>query len=126
MQEDRAHLAEQTLEQYEKYVNPALARLFRYMGLATVEWEAKGCYITDHSGEQYMDLLGGYGMFSAGHSHPRIVAAAKLQLDRMAMPSKLLLNKPMADLSQLLAEITPGDLQYSFFGNSGKIGRAHV
>ena len=119
MQEDRAHLAEQTLEQYEKYVNPALARLFRYMGLATVEWEAKGCYITDHSGEQYMDLLGGYGMFSAGHSHPRIVAAAKLQLDRMAMPSKLLLNKPMADLSQLLAEITPGDLQYSFFGNSG-------
>lgn len=119
MQEDRAHLAEQTIEQYEKYVNPAMARLFRYMGLATVEWEARGCYITDHSGEQYLDLLGGYGMFSAGHSHPRIVAAAKVQLDRMAMPSKLLLNKPMADLSQLLAEITPGDLVYSFFGNSG-------
>ena len=37
----------------------------------------------------------------------------------MSMSTKILLNKPMADLSELLAQVTPGDLQYSFFGNSG-------
>ena len=37
----------------------------------------------------------------------------------MPMCGKVLFNRPMADLAELLAEITPGDLQYSFFGNSG-------
>lgn len=116
---DVALIAEQTIEKYEKYVNPAMAKLFRYMGLATVEWDAKGSIVTDLKGDQYLDLLGGYGMFSAGHCHPKIVAAAKEQLDRMGMSTKILLNKPMADLSELLAQVTPGDLTYSFFGNSG-------
>ena len=119
LEQDVQLVVEQTMEKYEKYVNPGLARLFRYMGLSTIEWEAKGSIVTDLKGEQYLDLLGGYGMFSAGHSHPKIVAAVKEQLDRMSMSTKILLNKPMADLSELLAQVTPGDLQYSFFGNSG-------
>lgn len=112
-------IAEQTIEKYEKYVNPGMARLFRYMGLATVEHSAKGSTVTDLKGDQYLDLLGGYGMYGVGHSHPKVIAAVKEQLDRMAMPTKILLNKPMADLSELLAEVTLGDLQYSFFCNSG-------
>lgn len=112
-------IVEQTMDKYEKYVNPGMARLFRYMGLSTIEWESKGSIVTDLKGDQYLDLLGGYGMYGAGHSHPKIIAAVKEQLDRMAMPTKLLLNKPMADLSELLAQITPGDLQYSFICNSG-------
>ncbi|MBT9157991.1 MAG: Putrescine aminotransferase [Firmicutes bacterium] len=116
---DATLMAEEIIEKYERYLNPGLSRLFRYMGLATVEWEARGSTVTDIKGDQYLDLLGGYGMFGAGHSHPKIVEAVKNQLDRMAMPTKILLNKPMADLAELLAEVTPGDLQYSFFGNSG-------
>ena len=112
-------IVEQTMEKYEKYVNPGMARLFRYMGLSTIEWKSNGSIVTDIKGDEYLDLLGGYGMYGAGHSHPKIVAAVKEQLDRMAMPTKLLLNKPMADLSELLAQITPGDLQYSFICNSG-------
>ena len=119
LEQDVQLVVEQTMEKYEKYVNPGLARLFRYMGLSTIEWDAKGSIVTDLKGDQYLDLLGGYGMFSAGHSHPKIVAAVKEQLDRMSMSTKILLNKPMADLSELLAQVTPGDLQYSFFGNSG-------
>ncbi|MBT9134684.1 MAG: Putrescine aminotransferase [Firmicutes bacterium] len=112
-------IAEETLAKYERYVNPSLARLFRYMGLATVEHSARGSTVTDFKGDEYLDLLGGYGMYGVGHSHPRVVQAVKAQLDRMAMPTKILLNKPMADLAELLAEITPGDLTYSFFCNSG-------
>ena len=81
LEQDVQLVVEQTMEKYEKYVNPGLARLFRYMGLSTIEWEAKGSIVTDLKGEQYLDLLGGYGMFSAGHSHPKIVAAVKEQLE---------------------------------------------
>jgi putrescine aminotransferase len=112
-------VAEETLAKYERFVNPSLARLFRYMGLATVEHSARGSTVTDFKGDEYLDLLGGYGMYGVGHSHPRVVAAVKAQLDRMAMPTKILLNKPMADLAELLAENTPGDLTYSFLCNSG-------
>jgi len=124
----------ETIEKYEKYVNPAVARLFRFMGLSAVEWEASGCIITDSAGKEYIDCLGGYGVFSLGHRHPKVVAAVKEQLDRMPLSGKVLFNKPLADLSQMLAEITPGDLQYSFVVNSGaeavegalKLARIHT
>lgn len=109
----------ETIEKYEKYINPAVARLFRFMGLSTIEHQAAGVIITDINGKEYIDCLGGYGVFSLGHRHPRIVEAVKTQLDLMPMSSKVLFNKPMADLAELMAEITPGDLTYSFFGNSG-------
>ncbi|MDQ2800986.1 MAG: aminotransferase class III-fold pyridoxal phosphate-dependent enzyme, partial [Armatimonadota bacterium] len=43
----------------------------------------------------------------------------KRQLDLMPLASKTFLNKPLADLSAKLAELTPGDLQYSFISSSG-------
>ena len=123
-----------TLAKYEQYINPSVARLFRFMGLSTIEWQAEGAVITGIDGKEYIDCLGGYGVFSLGHRHPEVVAAVKAQLDRMPLSSKILLDKPMADLAELLAKITPGDLQYSFFGNSGteavegalKLARLHT
>lgn len=112
-------LVNETIEKYEQYVNPAMARLFRFMGLATIEWEAEGSILKDVNGKEYIDCLGGYGVFSLGHRHPRVIAAVKKQLDLMPLSSKILFNKQMADLAELLAQITPGDLQYSFIGNSG-------
>jgi putrescine aminotransferase len=115
----RETIVEETIEKYESYINPAVARLFRFMGLATVEWEAQGAIIKDIEGKEYIDCLGGYGVFSCGHRHPRIIEAVKHQLDSMPLSSKILLNKQMADFAEALAQITPGDLQYSFFCNSG-------
>lgn len=132
------HMAEaligETMENYEAYINPAVARLFRFMGLATIEWQAEGSIIRDINGKEYIDCLGGYGVFSCGHRHPKIVQAVIDQLHRMPLSSKILLNKQMADLAKLLAEITPGDLRYSFFCNSGteavegalKLARIHT
>ncbi|MBP2650803.1 MAG: Acetylornithine/succinyldiaminopimelate aminotransferase [Firmicutes bacterium] len=116
---DNTQIASETLDKYEKYVNPAVARLFRFMGLSTVEWQAEGSIIRDIDGHEYVDCLGGYGVFSLGHRHPKVVEAVHRQLDLMPLSSKVLLDKPMADLAELLAQITPGDLTYSFIGNSG-------
>lgn len=124
----------ETIDKYEQYVNPSVAKLFRFMGLSTIEWEANGSIIRDIDGNEYIDCLGGYGVFALGHRHPKVIEAVKEQLDRMPLSSKVLFDKPMADLSALLAEITPGDLQYSFIVNSGteavegalKLARLHT
>lgn len=111
--------ADKVLDQYERYINPGLARLLRFMGLASVEEEARGARVRDGEGKTYIDCVGGYGTFSLGHRHPRVVEAVAAQLHRMPLASKVLLSKPMADLAELLARVTPGDLQMSFFCNSG-------
>lgn len=110
---------EETISKYEKYINPSQARLFRFMGLASVEGSAEGWTITDSEGKQFIDCLGGYGMFALGHRNPTVVKAVEDALHTMPMCGKVLFNRQMADLAEKLAEITPGELQYSFFVNSG-------
>ncbi|MHC1746137.1 MAG: aminotransferase class III-fold pyridoxal phosphate-dependent enzyme [Negativicutes bacterium] len=131
---DNKQAISETIAKYEQYINPSMARLLRFMGFSSVEWEAEGSIIRDLDGKEYIDCLGGYGVFSLGHRHPKVIEAVKQQLDRMPMSSKVLFNMPMADLAELLAKITPGDLQYSFFVNSGteavegalKLARIHT
>ncbi len=110
---------EETIAKYERYINPAQAKLFRFMGLDSVESSASGWLIRDSEGREFIDCLGGYGMFALGHRNPEVVAAVAKELERMPMCGKVLFNRPMADLAEALAEITPGNLQYSFFVNSG-------
>ncbi|MDD3925477.1 MAG: aspartate aminotransferase family protein [bacterium] len=112
-------ISEETLEKFGRYHNPSLARLLKFTGYAAVEEYAEGVRITDSEGRTFIDCGGGYGVFSLGHRHPRVVQAVKDQLDRMPMSSKVLINKQLADLAERLAQVTPGDLQYSFFCNSG-------
>jgi putrescine aminotransferase len=107
------------IEKYQKYVNPLQAALLKIGGFDHIETTASGCVITDESGHEYIDCLGGFGVFSLGHRHPAVVQAVKDQLDKMPMSSKTFLNKPLADLAELLAELTPGDLQFTFMCNSG-------
>jgi putrescine aminotransferase len=118
---DRAEIptADRIFEQYRDYVNPGLAALVKFMGFDAVEDSARGAIVRDTQGNEYIDCLGGFGALSLGHSHPKVVAAVRAQLDRMPLSSKILLNPLQAALCQRLAEITPGDLQYSFICNSG-------
>ena len=107
------------LEKYKKYINPSLARLLKLMGCNTVEWKADGAIIQGTQGEKFIDCLGGYGVFNIGHRHTKVVEAVEDQLHKMPLSSRMLLSQPLADLSEWLARITPGDLRYSFICNSG-------
>jgi putrescine aminotransferase len=66
-----------------------------------------------------LDFLGGYGVFTFGHRHPEIIAAVKDQLDRIPLSCKVMLNDRQAELAEKLATIAPGDLEFTFFCNSG-------
>lgn len=112
-------LIDQTIEKYINYVNPSLANMMKFAGFGTVEMEAQGTLVRDCTGAEYIDCLGGYGVFSLGHRHPEVVSAVHAQLDKMPLSSKIFFNKQLADLSELIAKITPGRLQYSFICNSG-------
>lgn len=109
----------QVIADYSQYVNPALAQVLQFIGFDSVEVEAKGCIVTDSRGRRYLDCLGGYGTMSLGHSHPRVVQAAKDQLDKMAFSSRVLFNAQQAALAKKLAAVCPGELNHVFFCNSG-------
>ncbi len=86
---------------------------------AAVEWSGSGAVFKDVMGREYLDFLGGYGMLDLGWSHPEVIRTVKAQLDRSPMPSQELLDPLRGVLAKLMAEITPGDLKYSWFGASG-------
>jgi putrescine aminotransferase len=111
-------LFEETFENYRRFVNPPLARVMKLSG-SPVETRAAGSTIVDHNGKAYLDFAGGYGVFTLGHTHPRVVAAVREQLDRIALSGKTMFNPLLGRLARRLAEIAPGDLEVSFFTNSG-------
>lgn len=111
-------LLDEVRSKYREFVNPGLERLMSFAGFG-LEWEAEGCYLYDAEGKQYLDCLGSYGVFSLGHRHPKVVEAVRRQLDKMPLGGKVFFNKPLADLAEKLASVTPGKLQYSFVCNSG-------
>src|SRR3989475_10350880 len=70
-------------------------------------------------GRQYIDCLGGFGIYSAGIRHPKIVEAVRKQLEHMPLSSQELLDPLRGALAELLGEIAPGNLQKCFFINNG-------
>jgi putrescine aminotransferase len=86
---------------------------------AAVEWTGSGAVFKDVLGREYIDCLGGYGMMDLGWGHPEVVATVKAQLNRTPMPSQELIDPLRGVLARLIAQITPGDIKYSFFAASG-------
>ncbi len=111
-------LLAEAYENYRSYLNPSLARVMKLSG-SPVEVEAHGCTIVDQNGKEYLDFAGGYGVFTLGHRHPRVVAAVREQLDAMALSGRTMFSPLAGRLAKRLAELTPGDLTISFFTNSG-------
>jgi putrescine aminotransferase len=111
-------LYDETYENYKQFVNPPLARVMKVSG-SPVEVRAQGCTIWDHNGKAYLDFAGGYGVFTLGHSHPKVIEAVKAQLDLMPLSGKTMFNVMLGRASKRLAQLAPGDLQISFFCNSG-------
>jgi putrescine aminotransferase len=112
-------LTDEVIEKYQKHLSPGLANLMRFGGFGALEVEAEGCLVRDGFGHEYIDCLGGYGLFSLGHRHPKVVAAVRDQLDRMPLSTRTFFNQHQAELAERLATLAPKGLQYSFFCHSG-------
>ena len=59
-----------------------------YHPLPVVITEAEGAWVTDVEGRRYLDMLAAYSAINFGHRHPRLVAAAQRQLERVTLVSR--------------------------------------
>lgn len=133
---DKNWVTAETITGFKENCNPGFLDYRKSVSndYTAVEWEDSGTGFTDLQGRNYIDCLGGYGVFSLGHRHPVVVEAVTNQLSRQALHSQELLDPLRAMLSRLVAMTTPGELQYSFFTNSGtesvegalKLARMHT
>ncbi len=121
--EEKQKFIGETVEAYERHVNRGFITYRKSVTeagqFAAVEWSGCGALLQDLLGRQYIDCLGGYGIFSAGVNHPKIVKAVSDQMRRMALNSQELLEPWRAALAKLLSMVTPGELQNAFFINNG-------
>jgi 4-aminobutyrate aminotransferase / (S)-3-amino-2-methylpropionate transaminase / 5-aminovalerate transaminase len=102
--------------QYARYILPVVTQGLEPIVVAS----AKGRTVTDVNGKTYLDCFSGISVVNAGHNHPRILAAAHEQMDKLVHAASCVYHVPVVgQLAEKLAEITPGDLEQSFFTNSG-------
>jgi putrescine aminotransferase len=106
---------------YSRYSNQELPNIYGKFSFGREIFpRASGAYLYTRDGKEIFDFTGGLGVANMGHNHPRIAKVRKAFLERgYTEIHKNYLNRFLAALSANLAEILPGNLNYSFFCNSG-------
>ncbi len=82
---------------------------------------AKGSFIYDNTGKEYLDFVAGVSACTLGHSHPKIVEAIHQQAQQYmhVMVYGEYVQKPAVELTKLLAENLPASLKTTYLVNSG-------
>ncbi len=83
--------------------------------------KAKGIYVNDTDGKQYIDLISGIGVSSVGHLHPAVIAAIHKQLELYmhVMVYGEFVQSPQVRLAEALSRTLPAPLSVSYLVNSG-------
>ncbi len=105
---------------YERYVNFQFAKVLKTIGFDRVYTRAEGCSLFDANGNEYLDMLSGWGVFNIGRNHPTATRVIK-ELLSLDLPNLVQMDAPL--LSGLLAEAlvnhAPPGLDTVHFTNSG-------
>jgi ornithine--oxo-acid transaminase len=91
-----------------------------YHPLPVVVSEGSGAWVTDVEGKRYLDCLAGYSALNFGHGHPRLVARAAEQLQRLTLTSRAFYNDQLGPFARDLAEFTGKEMVLPM--NSGAEG----
>ena len=105
-------------EEYKQYINPYFVSLLKLLGLNKQFIKASGTKLWDTDNVQYVDFLGAYGAINLGHNHKGVIDKLK-RVFHLPNLLQTAVHPLSATLAKNLSIITPGDLQYSFFCNSG-------
>lgn len=88
-----------------------------YYPLPVVRGEGVSVYTSD--GRSWLDFSSGLAVLPVGHNHPRVVAAAKAQIDTLIHTGGIYFNEATVAAAEKLVSITPPGLDKLFFSNSG-------
>jgi putrescine aminotransferase len=116
-------ISKQTIWDFDHHFTPGLVRYRKSVtesgDYAALEWTGEGSIVRDLIGREWIDCLGGYGIYDLGIRNPEVLAAVRAQLDRNPMPTQELLDPFKGMLCRLLAQISPDELTNAFICNSG-------
>ncbi len=87
---------------------------------------AKGSYFWDSDGNRWLDMCGQLAYVNIGHGHPHVVDAIKRQAETLPVIAPDHTSPPASRLSEMLAELTPGNLTQTFFTNGGAEANEHA
>lgn len=113
------NLTQQEIEEnYKQHINPQLVKLLKILGFNRKFIKAKDVIVWDEDGNEYLDFLGAYGALNIGHNNDKIIDGLNIIKD---MPNLLQsgMHTLTSVLAQNLAKVSPGNLKYTFFCNSG-------
>ena len=119
--DEKDRIVKDSISNFNENVNPGWLEYRKSVSTdaAFVEWTDTEDHFEDLYGTQFIDCLGGFGIYTCGHRNPVILKTVKAQLDKYALHSQELVDPLRGYLANILAQITPGDLQYCFFTNGG-------
>jgi len=118
---ERRRVVDESVRFWNEHVNAGFLQYRKSVSTdyTAVEWEDEGAVFRDVNGKEFIDMLGGFGIYVTGHRHPKVLKAVTDQLQKQAIHSQELIDPLRTYLAHLVALVTPGDLQYAFFTNSG-------
>lgn len=96
----------EVVAQEQKHLAPGLQGFALWAGVAMER--GQGSYLTDVDGNTYVDLIGGIGVNSLGHCHPRYVSALKEQVEKLTVGS--FTSVPRAQLVNEVCQMAPAGL----------------
>ena len=80
---------------------------------------AKGSYLWDDAGQQYLDMYGGHAVISIGHTHPHFVSRITHQLNQVAFYSNSIRIPLQQELADKLGKLSGKEDYQLFLCNSG-------
>ncbi len=119
--DQKEKMTAQTVEYFDQYVSPGWLKYRKSVSTnsAVIEWTDHDSMCEGLYGEEFIDCLGGFGIYTCGHRNPEILDTVKAQLDHQALHSQELLDPLRGYLAKAVAGITPGSLEKCFFTNGG-------
>ena len=108
--------AEAILEKKKKYIMPCLGHFYREPRQIV---RGSMQYLFDSEGRKYLDCFAGVSVINCGHCNPEITAKVTEQVETLQHVCNIYLTENFVNLAEKLAEVTPGDLQKSFFCSTG-------
>ena len=108
--------AKKILEKKKKFIMPCLGH-FYFEPPQFVRGEMQ--YLFDDAGKKYLDMYAGVSVINCGHCNPYITKKICEQVQKLQHVCNIYLTENFVNLAEKLAEVTPGDLQKSFFCSTG-------
>jgi 4-aminobutyrate aminotransferase / (S)-3-amino-2-methylpropionate transaminase / 5-aminovalerate transaminase len=109
-------MSSDTRQQYARFLLPVVAQGVEPIVVVS----ARGRTVVGDDGTNYLDCFSGISVVNAGHNHPRVLAAAREQMERLVHCCSYVYHVPVVgELAAKLASLVPGSPVKSFFSCSG-------